>query len=67
MTPDRMPITEAAQRMGVTPQLLRLSLRRGLLPFGYALLVNKRWAYVIIRARFEAYMQGRDMAAGEVN
>jgi len=58
----RVSVTEAAARMGVNPQFLRMGLRAGKFPFGMAVqMPGGRWSYYINRARFERYMVGEDM------
>ena len=58
---DRISVSEASRRMGVTPQFLRMGLRTGKFPFGTAIRMEKRWAYYINAKRFELYMAGEDM------
>ena len=61
----RIPIEEAAARMEVTPQHLRLGLQQNRYPFGTAVLnPGGRWSYNIVRKRFEQYMEGLDMRRG---
>ena len=57
----RISVDEAARRMGVTPQFLRLGLRAGKFPFGTAVKMEGRWSYCINRTRFEKWMTGEDM------
>jgi len=57
----RISVDEAARRMGVTPQFLRMGLRAGKFPFGIAVQMDKRWSYYINAQRFERYMAGMDM------
>lgn len=58
---DRIPVEEAARRMGMTPQTLRMGMRAGRFPFGEAWQMRRRWVYYINRSRFERYMAGADM------
>ena len=62
----RVSVNEAARRMGVTPQFLRLGLRAGKFPFGTAVKMSSEWTYYISRTRFELWMAGRDIAGQEV-
>ena len=59
----RMPVAEAAARMGITPQALRMGLRHGRFPFGTAVKMERRWVYYISRERFDRWMRGEDMRA----
>jgi hypothetical protein len=58
---EKLTVTEAAKIMGITPQVLRLGLRREKFPFGVGVLVDKRWSYYINAERFRKYMRGEDM------
>lgn len=58
---DRISVEEAARRMGMTPQTLRMGMRASRFPFGEAWQMRRRWVYYINRSRFERYMQGLDM------
>jgi len=59
---SRISVDEAARRMGVTPQFLRMGLRAGKFPFGTAIqMPGGRWSYYINSRRFAAYMSGLDM------
>jgi len=58
----RISVDEAARRMGVTPQFLRLGLRAGKFTFGTAVqMPGGRWSYYINATRFERYLTGMDM------
>jgi len=58
----RISVDEAARRMGVTPQFLRLGLRAGKFPFGTAVqMPGGRWSYYINATRLERYLAGTDM------
>lgn len=61
MEGSRVSVAEAAARMGVNPQFLRMGLRAGRFPFGTAVFMGKRWSYYINRERFERYMAGADL------
>ena len=61
----RISVDEAARRMGVTPQFLRMALRANRLPFGTAIqMPGGRWSYYINATRFERYLTGMDMGEG---
>jgi hypothetical protein len=53
-------VKEAASRMGIAFQTLEKALIDHVYPFGEAVYC-KRYRYIIIRARFEAYMNAQDM------
>ena len=58
----RISVDEAARRMGVTPQFLRLGLRGGKFTFGTAVqMPGGRWSYYINATRLERYLAGTDM------
>lgn len=58
----KISVDEAARRMGVTPQFLRLGLRAGKFPFGTAVqMPGGRWSYYINATRLEHYLAGTDM------
>ena len=59
---SRISVEQAAAKMGVTPQFLRLGLRAGKFPFGTAVqMPGGRWSYYINAKRFEHYLAGTDM------
>jgi len=67
MMSARISVTEAAARMGVNPQFLRMGLRAGKFPFGTAIqMPGGRWSYYINAERFRRYMAGEDMAEAGV-
>ncbi len=58
----KISVTEAAARMGVNPQFLRMGLRAGKFPFGTAVqMPGGRWSYYINAERFDRWMAGLDM------
>lgn len=58
----RVPVDEAAKRMGVTSMFLRMGLRHDRFPFGTAVqMPGGRWSYYINAERFRRYMAGEDM------
>jgi len=58
---NRIKVSEAAQILGVSDQLVRIGIQQGKLPFGTCIKVNQRWNYIIPRERFEAYVNGKDL------
>ena len=53
-----LTIAEAAEKMGVTAQFLRVSLQRGKFDFGVAMQMSgKRYTYYINREKFERYLK----------
>jgi len=56
-----MPVVEAAEILGMNPQLLRLGLQQGRFPFGTAVQTSKRrWSYYINRQKFFEYLNGQN-------
>lgn len=50
---------EAAKRLGMSTQTLRLALQQGLFPFGVAVRTSqKRYTYKIFETRLEKYLEG---------
>ena len=50
---NNMTVAEASTLMGVSRQFVRVGLRKGILPFGYAVQVSAgRWTYFISRQKF---------------
>ena len=52
---EKLTVPQAAEIMGVTPQLLRLGLQQGRFPFGTAVKF-KRWSYYINKDKFYEYI-----------
>lgn len=53
-----LTIAEAADKMGVTAQFLRIALQRGKFDFGVAVQMSgKRYTYYIDRNKFERYLE----------
>ncbi len=44
---NRISVKEAAARMGVCEQFIRIGLQRSILPFGYAVKLSSKWTYYI--------------------
>lgn len=56
-----MRVDEAAKRLDMNPQTLRLALQQGLFPFGVAIKTSEhRYAYKIFGTRLEKYLNGED-------
>lgn len=58
------PITlpEAAEMMGVPPQLLRVGLQQEKFPFGAAIKMKKKYAYYINKQQFLEWLRGKENA-----
>ena len=61
MEKETMSVHEASKRLGVDYTTVQNALRQNLYPFGTAVKGEKRWRYIIVRARFEKYMAAGDM------
>lgn len=60
----RLTVEQAATRMKIPQQALRMGLRAGRFPFGTAWPnPGGRWSYYINAVRFDVYMDGGDMVA----
>ena len=56
-----MLVEEAAKRLEMNPQTLRLALQQGLFPFGVAIKTSEnRYTYKIFTKRLEQYLEGSD-------
>lgn len=56
-----MLVEDAAKRLEMNPQTLRLALQQGLLPFGVAVKTSpNRYTYKIFPKRLERYLEGVD-------
>ncbi len=56
-----MLVSEAAKKLGMSTQTLRLALQQGLFPFGRAVRTSeKRYTYYINPTRLEKYIGGED-------
>lgn len=53
MNKNRLSVAEAARRLGVSPQCIRIGLERGTFKFGCVVRM-KRNVYIIYRSAFEA-------------
>ena len=54
-----MLVSEAAKKLGMTTQTLRLTLRQGLLPIGIATKTSpNRYTYTIFEDRLDKYLKG---------
>ena len=57
-----MLVSEAAKKMGMNTQTLRLALQQGLFNFGTAVKTSEnRWTYYINPTRLEKYLEGSDL------
>lgn len=56
MRENSMSVEEAARLLGVSQQFVRVGLQKGVLPFGWAVVIsNKNYTYCISRELFEKY------------
>lgn len=56
-----MLVSEAAKRLDMNVQTLRLALQQGLFPFGVAVKTSEnRYTYAIFEKRLEKYLEGCD-------
>lgn len=56
-----MLVSEAAKKLDMNPQTLRLALQQGLFPFGVAVKTSEnRYTYKIFTNRLEKYLEGVD-------
>ena len=53
----RMSVKDAAKKMKVSPQFIRVGLQRGYFPFGVAVKLSSKWTYYINPKQFEEYMR----------
>ena len=54
-----MLVSEAAKKLGMNTQTLRLALQQGLFPFGVAVKTSEnRYTYKIFENRLEKYLKG---------
>ena len=54
-----MLVSEAAKKLGMNTQTLRLALQQGLFPFGVAVKTSEnRYTYKIFDNRLEKYLKG---------
>lgn len=59
-----MLVSEAAEKLGMNTQTLRLALQQRLFPFGVAVKTSEnRWTYYINPTRLERYLEGTDYEA----
>lgn len=57
-----MLVSDAAKKLGMNTQTLRLALQQGLFPFGVAVHTSdNRYTYYINEERFEKYIHGDDL------
>ena len=57
-----MLVSEAAEKLGMNTQTLRLALQQRLFPFGVAVKTSEnRWTYYINQKRLERYLEGYEL------
>ena len=52
----RVTVAEAANRLGVSQQFIRIGLQRRILPFGCAVKMSDRWTYHISKKLLDEYI-----------
>lgn len=52
---QRVKVKEAAERLGVSEQFIRIGLQRKLLPIGTAIKLSSRWTYHISPELLDKY------------
>ena len=63
-----MLVSEAAKKLGMSTQTLRLALQQKVFPFGTAIKTSpNRWTYYINERQLENYLKGRDYEEGSVS
>lgn len=66
MSMERLSVIEAAERMGVSDQFLRIALQQEKFPFGTAIKLSEyRWTYYINSAAFEKFMNGELLCSSQ--
>lgn len=59
-----MLVSEAAEKLDMSTQTLRLALQQRLFPFGEAVLTSpNRYTYYVNEERLERYLRGDDLCA----
>lgn len=54
---SKITVNEVAERLGCSPQCVRIGLQRGLLPFGSAIKTSSRYTYIIYEKKLEEYIE----------
>lgn len=54
---SRVSVAEAARRMGVSPQFVRIGLQRNILPIGYAVKMSDRFTYYISEKKLNEHLK----------
>lgn len=58
----KITVTEAAKKLGIYPQGLRIALQQGKFSeFGEAWKAGERWTYYINKNRLENYLSGKEV------
>ena len=55
----RLSVREAAQKMNVSEQFVRVGLQRGIFSWGYAVKMSSKWTYFINAVKFHEIEQGK--------
>lgn len=63
-----MIVEEAAKKLKMNPQTLRLALQQRLFPFGVAIKTSEsRYTYKIFETRLDQYLEGADYEKKSIN
>ena len=58
--PEMITPEEMCSRCGISPENIRMALRKGIFPVGFALQMDSgQWRYIVPRAEFEDWISGR--------
>lgn len=53
MKNGRLSVEEAARLINASPQFIRIGLRQGIFPWGYAVKTSSQYTYFILTKKFE--------------
>lgn len=56
-----MTVKEAAKIIGTSEHSVRMGIKMGVLPIGYAYTTGHRMTFVILPDRLQAYVDGKDL------
>ena len=58
---ERMTLNEVARLLRISVATLTAGLRTDKFPFGVAIKGERHYSYIILKSRFEAWVDGNDM------
>lgn len=61
----KVSVAEAAKRLGVCQQAVRVALQQGTAPYGYAWKVKSKWSYHISPKQLDSYIGNDDNISNE--